>query len=447
VNWLLDRANSVPIGVQPAGDPDSNGNGIGIATQNSWTYESGVTLMAMCNTVDLGRTAPATSPQAGRTYADIARDMMDYLSYCQADGGVARGSWDYGCNTARSDQSVSGWVGFGLGFAVAAPPTGCGFAIPQFVKDELAIYAAANQAANGCAFYTNGGPWNNVLKQGHLLQIQAFVGQDSSSPAVQSAVACLCNNYDTANQDPGWSGGAFTASYQATYTAAKGLLAFGDDLKFICEPEKDWCADFDNEIVAEQNGDGSWSGCTWGGSVLCTSWALLTLERAVPPPPRIDADIDIKFCSNPNGFNCKGGGVMPMTVFGSAALDISDIDMATVQLCRADDDSICIGADSLRNANVEDRGDPTTDIGAAQCAINPDTGEEERFLNPDGIDDLELAWEKRDVVDILFDGCDGFGKKEASPTLVLKAQTTGGTAIESTPVGDPGVDQIWRQNK
>jgi hypothetical protein len=158
----------------------------------------------------------------------------------------------------------------------------------------------------------------------------------------------------------------------------------------------------------------------------------------------IPADIDIKFCSDPNGFNCKSGGVMPMTVFGSDVLDVSEIDLATVQLCLADDDTVCIDASSLRNANYVDRGNPG-DVGADECAINELTGEEEYFLNPDMIDDLELAWEKKDVVGTLFDGCSGFDKGEASPTLVFKALTTDGTEVMSTPIGDPGVDQVWRQ--
>ena len=155
------------------------------------------------------------------------------------------------------------------------------------------------------------------------------------------------------------------------------------------------------------------------------------------------ADIDIKFCSNPNGFNCKSGGVMPMTVFGSNVLDVQTIDLATVQLCLADD-SACIDAESLRNAVYVDRG-TADDVGADECAINEETGEEEYFLNPDGLADLELAWEKKDVVETLFDDCDGFGKKEASPTLVFKALTYDGVPVSSTPLDDPGIDQVWRQ--
>jgi hypothetical protein len=163
-------------------------------------------------------------------------------------------------------------------------------------------------------------------------------------------------------------------------------------------------------------------------------------------PFAIPADIDIKFCSNPNGFNCKSGGVMPMTVFGTAALDVTDIDLDTVQLCLADAPDTCIDADSLRDATYPDpdRGNPG-DIGASQCAINDETGAEEYFLNPDGVTDLELAWDKKDVVGTLFDDCSGFDKGEASPTLLFKAKTSDGTDVMSVPVGNPGVDQVWRQ--
>lgn len=171
----------------------------------------------------------------------------------------------------------------------------------------------------------------------------------------------------------------------------------------------------------------------------------LFINTLVPEPGEVKVAIDIKFCSNPNGFNCKGGGVMPMTVFGSDTLDVTDIDLTTVELCLASDDTTCIDASSLVNSGVEDRGDPTTDIGTAQCYIDPSTGVEQRYLNQDGLEDLELAWDKKEVVDVLFDDCDAFDKKEASPTLIIKALTTGGVDVVSTPVDDPGVDQIWRQ--
>ena len=66
-------------------------------------------------------------------------------------------------------------------------------------------------------------------------------------------------------------------------------------------------------------------------------------------------------------------------------------------------------------------------------------------INRSNAADLELAWEPKDVVEILFDDCEGFDKKEASPTLVFKALTYDGVEVASTPVDDPGIDQVWRQ--
>jgi hypothetical protein len=49
--------------------------------------------------------------------------------------------WGYVENTTgRSDNSNSGYVTLGLGFAQAGPPEGCGFVLPPFVKDEMNLW-------------------------------------------------------------------------------------------------------------------------------------------------------------------------------------------------------------------------------------------------------------------------------------------------------------------
>ena len=158
----------------------------------------------------------------------------------------------------------------------------------------------------------------------------------------------------------------------------------------------------------------------------------------------IDAAIDIKFCSDPNGFNCKKKGKTPVTIFGTAALDVSDIDISSLQLCLADDTDVCVGPP--QSWSVADRGDPDTDIGAAQCALNEETGEEEDFLNQDGLEDLDVTFDSRDLADLPGFGCP-LGKGEASATLVLKGLTNDGTEFMSVPVGDPGIDQLANQGK
>ena len=154
-------------------------------------------------------------------------------------------------------------------------------------------------------------------------------------------------------------------------------------------------------------------------------------------------DIDIKFCSDPNAFNCKKKGVLPVTIFGSDLLDVADIDPSTLQLC-LDDLSFCTSGP--KDWSIADRGDPISDLGADMCAINLDTGEQEDFLNPDGYPDLDAAFYASEVQALLGDFCGG-QKNDISPTLVIVGETFGGQSIQSVPVGDPGIDQLVKKNK
>jgi hypothetical protein len=156
----------------------------------------------------------------------------------------------------------------------------------------------------------------------------------------------------------------------------------------------------------------------------------------------IEADIDIKFCSDPNAFNCKKKGVLPVTIFGSDQLDVLEIDISTLRLC-LEDESACTGAP--KDWSIDDRGDPTTDLGAAMCAVDPETGEQLDSLNPDGYWDLDAAFEAQEVQDMLFDFCGG-PTDGASPTLIVVGETTDGTPIVSVPIGNTGIDQLVKKN-
>jgi len=156
----------------------------------------------------------------------------------------------------------------------------------------------------------------------------------------------------------------------------------------------------------------------------------------------IQVDIDIKFCSDPNAHNCKNGGVLPVTIFGTADLDVLDIDLESLQLCN---DIGCTDP-GLRDWSFADRGDPSSDLGAAMCAIDPATGLEEDFLNPDGFLDLDAAFDKRAVSDLLG-VCAGGSKNDSSLPLFIQGSLLDGTPILSTPVFDDGIDQLVRKNK
>jgi hypothetical protein len=53
LNYCLSQTYSLPITIQPAGNPDSNANGIGLYSNfQNQMYETGIVLMALANSGD-----------------------------------------------------------------------------------------------------------------------------------------------------------------------------------------------------------------------------------------------------------------------------------------------------------------------------------------------------------------------------------------------------------
>ena len=90
-------------------------------------------------------------------------------------------------------------------------------------------------------------------------------------------------------------------------------------------------------LVAAQNADGSWTddNWSWGDNRLGTAWALLTLEK-VTVVHKIDVALDVKPTSCPNPLNVKSGGMLPIAIVGTDEFDVTQVDLATVQLMLVD---------------------------------------------------------------------------------------------------------------
>jgi hypothetical protein len=182
------------------------------------------------------------------------------------------------------------------------------------------------------------------------------------------------------------------------------------------------------------------------GQILTTA-ALETNFCSIP------VDIDIKFCSNPNAHNCRSGGALPVTIFGAADLDVADIDLASLQLCRADGGGCTstTSGDGVIDSSIYDRGTPgDRGFGTAECTIiedPPGSGILEEVGNPDGFLDLDAAFDKS-AVSALLDICDDSGSKgDSSVALFIQGSLLDGTQIIPTPVGDDGIDQLVRKNR
>ena len=299
LNYIFANAYSTGISMQPAGNPDGDGDGIGVYFDlpgNSLSiYNTSMAMMAIAasNAPDTLVDVPG-SPVDGWTYRQALQDVVDYIAWAQTDSGYGTGGWNYGPTDNggdRSDQSNSGWVTMGLAYAEAEPPEGFGLSISGFVRTELDVWIDYIQDDvdgddnDGGADYTgpddpDENPWVNILKTGNLLQQMAFVGDTETTLRVQDAIDYLVRHWQDANSDPGWRG--CPTCYHATYTTMKGLAALGiDSIDSI-----DWFQEFTDALLSEQTSDGWWPACCFddGEKILSTEWVLLTLQRAIAPP-------------------------------------------------------------------------------------------------------------------------------------------------------------------
>jgi hypothetical protein len=331
-------------------DPDTNGNGYGLyfdSYGSHQTYATGICLMALVASGTPDRLNDGgldfDGDMSPDTFQEIAQEVVDWLAFSQGDHSWCDGGWGYDANDnacAHADQSNSGYAVLGLAYA---EDFGC--TVPDWVRAELDIWMAYVQCADGGSSY-NGCGSSNLLRTGNLIFEMCFNSYDQDGAPFQAALGYIDDTWRHGSNDPGWGYNVWPASYQAMYCVMKGLEYCGielvdtdgdgdrDDDWFNQEPPAVPAEDFASVLVEQQNGDGSWPWCDWGDDILCTTWALLTLEKVTPPPPVIDVFVDIKPGSCPNPFNGKSRGVLPMAVLGTDDFDVTTIDPATIALTR-----------------------------------------------------------------------------------------------------------------
>jgi hypothetical protein len=338
LNYIFSQAHNVSINMQDGHNPDSNGNGIGVAIYyDAEMYDDGIAAAAIahCGHPNMVVTAPGDAH--GRTYEDVLTDLVDYIAWAQtdSDAGDYRGGWRYGPNAGDSDNSVTGYVVLGLVYAESPPPFGFGITIPAFVKTELNYwinYIQNHDVTDVDNYGGSGYDYNvtaNMLRTGTLLQEMRFVGDTLSTQRVQDAIGYIERHWDDANTEPGWKGNfseGVLAYKQSMFTLMKGFTAFGINTITVQRGGNpvtvNWYDEMASMLDAQKNPDHSWSpgGADDINDILSTSWALLVLEKAAP-----QILISIESC-DVNGVTkdsfapsdtvyVKGGGYAPSTSY------------------------------------------------------------------------------------------------------------------------------------
>ncbi|MBI5140789.1 MAG: PKD domain-containing protein [Nitrospirae bacterium] len=261
---------------------DSNGNNKGVYYYSQNLYHQGCAMMALANTSDPAAVV-TLGPQAGRTYADVLRDMVDWTSWAQNDSVYYRkGGWRYGPNYGDSDNSVSQWPVLGL---ASAEPLPWSIGAPSFVKTKLPTWIAYSQYSNGGFGYTYASYWYNVAKTGAGVIQMKYAGYANTDPRMVSALGFLTSNWGTTTYDYGNIG-----DHYAMYAVKKGLGFAGVTLLGT----HDWQKEYNNWYVAHQNSSGYWgSSVRIASGIQATSLGLLVLAPGlVELPPVANAGID-----------------------------------------------------------------------------------------------------------------------------------------------------------
>lgn len=314
--YLLGQAQPYTIGPQTYGNPDTNGNGIGVkfvpgGNSSRDTYVTGLALPAVARAEMMhpGSTV-STGPFAGQSYSTVIQDAVDYFAYGQNESGSARGGWRYSANSGDSDNSTTQWAPVGMFYGQAAGAT-----VPQFVKNELGYWVDYIQylggtpgtGAYGSSGYNSPTYLNNESKTGGLLIEMAFadmagVGSPYAldHPDVQAALAYLDRQW----QSPANStyNGNLGNPY-AMWSIYKGLEAtIGmDDLTYITNMRPfdpttmaldpgvtwNWLEDYHEFLVDTQNANGSWNGYAYWTGPLAAAWYINILQAPLFPPEAV----------------------------------------------------------------------------------------------------------------------------------------------------------------
>jgi hypothetical protein len=230
-----------------------------------------------------------------------------------------------------------------------------------------------------------------MLKTGNLLYQMALYGDSVDTQRVLDALDYQERHWN----DPGHTstGGGWRGTtrhfYQAMYCIMKGYESLSVGNITVGTTEVDWFDEFSTAIVTSQNADGSWPGDLWRSSqVLSTSWALLTLEKAVAVP-RTTVSVDIKPGSWPNPINKDKKGVISVAICGTEDFDAATIDPVTVAMYI---EGIEEGVSPLR-WSLEDAATPYKDT----TPDEPDGHE----LTSDGYVDLVFKFDVPELVETL----------------------------------------------
>ncbi|WP_279244293.1 PKD domain-containing protein [Candidatus Litorirhabdus singularis] len=281
---LFRDLGTVAIAVQTYGEPDSNGNGIGIQTgvNNSGSnpiYQGGQVMDAIAGSgTPLARAITGADGIKGRTYFEILTDMADQYAWGQTEQGQG-GAWRYSWNSSI-DNSAAQWGAIGM----LASQDIFGIPVPEWVKERNQVWLDISFTGTGFG-YTTGGSTAAGTPSGMVQLI--FSESDTSDNRWLASEA--------------WIAGTWTSQYIITpgnrpyypfYALTKAMrLAQPEPVVEFVSSGLDWFRDEElglaRTLIDDQMTDGKFPGTTWIRDQLRSAWGVIILSRTVFVQPPV----------------------------------------------------------------------------------------------------------------------------------------------------------------
>lgn len=286
LNYLLSGMRQQPLTLQPAGDPDSNGNGFGLyvfTDPGEAMYEAGIATMAVAAGVkDPGQYAAQVGGEGvkGRTLIEIGQDMADFLVWAQVDSPneFHRGGWRYFPDSRDADMSVTQWPVL----ALHALESNWGLAAPAWAKAELRDHFLANiqDETGGFGYATRGSNSTARTAAGIISLLWAGVSPDDSR--IIAAQTYLGDHWDEDN----------VGNFYTMYAVMKASRLIEPPVTLY--GSHDWYDEYQAYLLQNRAAAGYWQDSHWGANApLSTAWGVLILSRGVfsyvaPTPGSLD---------------------------------------------------------------------------------------------------------------------------------------------------------------
>lgn len=302
---LLQYLNPIGIGPQLGGNPDFNGNGIGLYTPPYPGYQTGMFIDAIVASGTPTAIAPTgVTNVIGRSYLDLVQDLVDFYAWAEYDDST-KGGWRYNYNE-WPDNSVAQWAAIGLiaaernwGAAKLGPG---GIVVPQWVKDFNVGWLEYSQNANGRFGYTGSAdfPWGPyaTTPSGMVQMVMDGLGRANTPPPGHTQPSWALSETFLRNNWCNTGGGttAIKGYFYGLFSFTKSMLLHDPPITMLHSttpgvPDIDWyardvgdlCDGVGRNIVSRQLSDGRWWNNDLDGNQYPfeTAWAVIMLNRTL----------------------------------------------------------------------------------------------------------------------------------------------------------------------